>query len=159
MRSNAKHRNIEAQHWNDVDDSQGYGQGGEIRHSTASFQSWTFEYWSSCINRPIARWNERSSPCHTSLQELFATVYQKLLNQNCALYPTYWPEDLHLNYGEEEMRSLCDRLALTRSSTVPAFQLHTSFRFHRRTAGVGLVKLTWFVREWEIAYLLSEYRI
>ncbi|XP_028410502.1 E3 SUMO-protein ligase KIAA1586-like [Dendronephthya gigantea] len=51
-----------------------------------------------------------------------SAAYQKLLDQICVLYPTSWPQDLDLNYGEEEVRSLCDRFSLSRSSTVPAFQ-------------------------------------
>ena len=49
-------------------------------------------------------------------------AYQKLLDQVCVLYPTYWPQDLYFNYGEEEVRSLCNRFGLARSSTVSAFQ-------------------------------------
>ena len=49
-------------------------------------------------------------------------AYHKLLDQVCVLYPTYWPQDLDFNYGEEEVRSLCNRFGLARSSTVSAFQ-------------------------------------
>ena len=49
-------------------------------------------------------------------------AYKKLFNQVCVLYPTYWPQDLYFNYGEEEVRSLCNRFGLARSSTVSAFQ-------------------------------------
>ena len=49
-------------------------------------------------------------------------AYQKLFDQVCILYPTYWPQDLDFSYGEEEVQSLCNRFGLTRSSTVSAFQ-------------------------------------
>ena len=49
-------------------------------------------------------------------------AYHELLDQVCVLYPTYWPQDLDFNYGEEEVQSLFNRFGLTRSSTVSAFQ-------------------------------------
>ena len=51
-------------------------------------------------------------------------AYQKLFDQVCVLYPTYWPQYHDFNYDEEEVRSLCNRFGLARSSTVSAFQYY-----------------------------------
>ena len=48
-----------------------------------------------------------------------------MIPQNSPLKYTYSeirPQDLDFNYGEEEVRSLCNRFGLARSSTVSAFQ-------------------------------------
>ena len=58
-------------------------------------------------------------------------VYQKLLDEICVLFPDYWPQDIDFDYGVKEVRSLCNRFGLVKSSTLSAFQEYVDIQGRR----------------------------